>query len=171
MLTGTSAYAYPTFGRANGPMSASACKKKSARPMPFSRIACILIIPMSTCESLETDREATRASPIAAAVGSMAPRSGEGHDQWYRFAFSLTNRASVTIRNSRGRVSYRPVPDGHLHISTCREAAVDEASRAWRSEAAGVRIRSMHHLVTPSVDRRSRTTPDRRMPTATRRAR
>ena len=61
----------------------------------FSRIAYILTIPMSTCESLETDREATRASPIAADVGSMASRSGVGHDRWYRFAFSLTNRAQV----------------------------------------------------------------------------
>ena len=30
----------------------------------------------------------------------------------------------------------------------------------------GVRVRSTHRVVTPSVDRRSRTTPDRRMPTA-----
>ena len=63
----------------------------------FSRIAYILTIPMSTRESRKTDREATRASPVAAAVGSMAPRSGEGHDQWCRFAFSLTGRAKSAV--------------------------------------------------------------------------
>ena len=62
----------------------------------------------------ETEREVTRASPMAAAVGSMAARSGEGHDQGYRFAFSLTSRASVVLRNtrnSRGRVGSRPFAD------------------------------------------------------------
>ena len=83
------------FRTSQRPISAFSGQERVGATDAFSRIAYILTIPMSTCESPETDREATRASPIAADVGSMAPRSGEGHDQWCRFAFSLTSRASV----------------------------------------------------------------------------
>ena len=71
---------------------------------------------MSTRESPETDREATRASPIAADVGPMAPRSGEGHDQGYRFAFSLTSRASVVLRSCETRDLVQALAQGSQGI-------------------------------------------------------
>jgi len=63
------------------------------------------------CESLEADREATPASHDSGRYWLCGARSGEGHDRWCRFAFSLTNRVRVwtrIARNSRGRVGCRP---------------------------------------------------------------
>jgi hypothetical protein len=75
------------------PISASAGQEKVGATDALSRIAYILTIPMSTCESLETDREATPASHDSGRHCLYSARSGEGHDRWCRFTFSLTNHA------------------------------------------------------------------------------
>ena len=57
---------------------------------------------------------------------------------------------------------YRPVPDGRPHISICREAALDEATGAWRPHAAvgySANVPQPHELIPAVNGRRPRGSP------------
>ena len=75
------------------PISAFSVQERAGATEAFSRIAYILTIPLSTCESLEAGRKETPTSHNSGRYWLYDARSGEGHDRWCRFAFSLTNRA------------------------------------------------------------------------------
>ena len=77
------------------PISAFSVQEKVEATDAFSRIACILTIAMSGANRWKLTEKPLRRATIAADAGSMAPRSGERHDRWCQFAFSLTNRAHV----------------------------------------------------------------------------
>jgi hypothetical protein len=83
------------FRTSQRPIAAFSAQEIVGATEAFSRIAYILTIPMSTCESLETDHKETPASHDSGSYWLYGGRSGEGHDRSCRFAFSLTNRAQV----------------------------------------------------------------------------
>src|SRR6266550_4268616 len=75
------------FRASQRPISAFSAQEKVSTTDACSRIAYILTIPMSTCESLGTDREATPASHDSGRYWLYGRRSGDRHDRWCRFAF------------------------------------------------------------------------------------